>query len=58
VQQPDPEHPFQRDQVPRHRRLRDAEVDRGVGERSRVHDRDQAAQVPQLKVIHDPPSGA
>jgi hypothetical protein len=46
VQQPDAEDPLQGDQVPRHGGLRDAELDGGVGEDARVHDRDQAAQVP------------
>ena len=43
VQQPDPENLLESHQVARHRRLRDAEFDRGVGEGSGVDDRDQAA---------------
>jgi hypothetical protein len=50
VQQPGPEYLLQRDQGPGHRRLGDAQLDGGVGEAARVHDGDQAAQVPQLKV--------
>jgi hypothetical protein len=50
VQQPDPENLLEGHQVARHRRLRDAELDGGVGERSRVDDRGQAAQVPQLQI--------
>jgi hypothetical protein len=49
VQQPDAENLLERHQVARHRRLRDAEFDGGVGEGSRVDDRDQAAQVPQFQ---------
>jgi len=41
---------LERHQVARHRGLRDAEFDRGVGEGPRVDDRDQAAQVPQFQI--------
>ena len=50
VQQPDAEDLLKRDEVPRYRRLRDAELDGGVGEGASVHNRDQAAQVPQLQI--------
>jgi hypothetical protein len=50
VQQPGAEDSLQSHEVAGGGRLRDAEFDGGVGEGSRVHDRDQAAQVPQLQV--------
>ena len=49
-QQPDAERRLQRGQRARDGRLGDAEVDRGVGEAARVHDGDQAAQLPQLHI--------
>jgi hypothetical protein len=52
MQQPYAEHALEAEQIPRDGGLGDAELDRGVGERPRVHDRDQAAQLPQLQ-IHD-----
>jgi hypothetical protein len=53
VQQPDPKDAFQGQDVPGHRRLRDAELDGGVGERPGVGDRHQAPEVPQFQVLHD-----
>ena len=50
VQQPDAEDLLQGHEVPGDRSLGDAEFDSGVGEGSRVYDRDQAAQVPQFQI--------
>jgi len=50
VQQPDTEDLLQGDEVPGHGGQGDTEFDGCIGERSCVHDRDQAAQVPQLEI--------
>jgi hypothetical protein len=50
MQQPDTERPLEGHQVARDGRLRHPELYRRVGERARIHDRDQATQLPEFQV--------